>query len=97
MFRITQEAMNNVAKYSRASLVSLSLNGEGKRIELAITDNGMGFNVEETLAKGRSRRGLGLESMRERTELSGGSFAIQSAQGQGTVIRASWLAGPDYS
>ena len=90
IFRITQEAMNNAAKYSKANLLSLSLNGEGKKIELAITDNGIGFNVEEMLAKERSRRGLGLESMRERTELSGGSFTIQSAQGQGTVIRASW-------
>jgi two-component system NarL family sensor kinase len=51
IFRITQEAMNNAAKHSRANLLSLSLNGEGKNIELAITDNGMGFNVEETLAK----------------------------------------------
>jgi PAS domain S-box-containing protein len=90
IFRIAQEAMNNVAKYSKANLISLSLKGEGKNIELAITDNGIGFNVEEMLAKERSRRGLGLESMRERAELSGGSFAIESAQGQGTVIRASW-------
>jgi signal transduction histidine kinase len=43
--------MNNAAKHSRANLLSLSLNGEGKNIELAITDNGMGFNVEEMLAK----------------------------------------------
>jgi len=97
IFRITQEAMNNVAKYSRANLLSLSLNGEGKNIELAITDNGIGFNVEEMLAKERSRRGMGLESMRERAELSGGSFTIQSAQGKGTVIRASWPAPPQYS
>ena len=97
IFRITQEAMNNVAKYSRADLVSLSLNEEGKRIELAITDNGIGFDVEEMLARKRFRRGLGLESMRERTEISGGSFTIQSAQGQGTVIRASWLPRPQYT
>ena len=97
IFRITQETMNNVAKYSRANLISLSLNGDGKKIELAIADNGMGFNVKEMLAKERSRRGLGLESMRERAELSGGSFTIQSAQGQGTVIRASWPALPQYS
>ena len=52
--------------------VSLSLNGEGKNIELAITDNGKGFTVEGMLTKEGSRRGLGLESMRERRELSGG-------------------------
>jgi len=92
IFRITQEAMNNIAKHARANLISLSLNGEGKKIELAITDNGMGFNMEETLTKERSRRGFGLESMKERTELSGGSFTIQSARGKGTVIRVSWPA-----
>jgi signal transduction histidine kinase len=90
IFRITQEAMTNIAKHARASLISLSLNGEGQKIELAIADNGTGFNVEETLTKERSRRGLGLESMRERTELSGGSFAIESAEGEGTTVRASW-------
>ena len=94
IFRITQEAMNNVAKHSKANLISLSLNGEGKKIELAIIDDGVGFNLEEMLTKERSSRGLGLESMRERTELSGGSFTIQSAQGQGTVIQASWPAKP---
>ena len=97
IFRIVQEAMNNAAKHSRADLLSISLNGEGKKIELVITDNGMGFNMEEMLARERARRGLGLESMRERTELSGGSFTIQSAQGKGTVIRASWPAGSQYS
>lgn len=90
IFRITQEALNNAAKHSKANLLSLSLNGESKNIELVITDNGAGFDVEGMLAKERSRRGLGLENMKERAVLSGGSFTIQSAQGQGTVIRASW-------
>jgi len=97
IFRIVQEAMNNVAKYSRADLLSLSLNGEGKRIELAIADNGGGFDVKEILTQESVRRGLGLESMRERTELSGGSFMIESAKGQGTVIRASWPVGSSYN
>jgi len=97
IFRIVQEAMNNVAKYSKAGLLSLSLNGEGKRIELAIADNGGGFDVEEIFTQERVRRGLGLESMRERTELSGGAFMIRSAKGQGTVIRASWPVGSPYN
>jgi signal transduction histidine kinase len=57
---------------------------------LEIKDNGTGFDVEEVLTRERSGRGLGLESMRERTELSGGSFRIESAAGKGTTIRASW-------
>jgi PAS domain S-box-containing protein len=90
IFRITQEAMNNIAKHSKADLIILSLKGEGKRIELTIQDNGMGFDVEGMLSRGRSQRGLGLESMRERVELSGGAFTIESTHGQGTLIRASW-------
>ena len=92
IFRVAQEAMSNIARHSRASLVSLSLNGEGKNIELAIEDNGAGFDVKETLGLGRSKRGFGLESMRERVELSGGSFAVESARAKGTTIRASWPA-----
>jgi signal transduction histidine kinase len=90
IFRITQEAMNNAAKHGKPRLISLSLNGEGKTIELVIKDNGTGFDIEEMLAKKRSSQGLGLESMRERTELSGGSFIIESARDKGTVIRTSW-------
>jgi len=54
------------------------------KIELMIEDNGMGFDLET------SKRGLGLTSMRERTELSGGAFVIESTTGKGTTIRASW-------
>jgi len=54
------------------------------RIELVIQDNGIGFDMETI------KKGLGLGSMRERAELSGGSFDIEPVKGKGTVIRASW-------
>jgi signal transduction histidine kinase len=85
IFRILQEALNNVAKHSKASLVRMSLTKAGKEIDLTILDNGEGFDV-----KGTPRHGLGLVSMRERAELSGGSFSIESSRGKGTTIRASW-------
>jgi signal transduction histidine kinase len=85
-----QEAMNNIAKHSKADLVRLSLRKTDSVIELDIEDNGLGFNLEEALSVESSRRGLGLSSMKERTELSGGSFAIQSVIGAGTTVRASW-------
>jgi PAS domain S-box-containing protein len=90
IYRLTQEAMNNIVKHSQADLVRLSLRKKENKIELAIKDNGMGFDLEEILSSERSKRGLGLNSMRERTELSGGTFAIESTKGKGTVIRASW-------
>jgi signal transduction histidine kinase len=86
IYRILQEAMNNVAKHSRADLVSISLvRKKDDRVELVIEDNGIGFDVESF------KKGLGLGSMRERAELSGGSFDIESVRGKGTVIWASWL------
>ena len=90
IYRISQEALNNVAKHSKADLVTLSLRKIGDPIELAIQDNGQGFDVEQTLSKESHKRGLGLSSMRERVELTGGSFSIESNKGVGTVIRATW-------
>lgn len=90
IFRICQEALNNVAKHSKATLVNLSLQKFDKRIELSIEDNGKGFNSGEKTPEEHSRKGLGLVSMRERAELSGGFFNIESTRGKGTVICAWW-------
>jgi signal transduction histidine kinase len=90
VFRVTQEAMNNITKHSKADLVRLRLRKIDGAIELILQDNGQGFNLENVLNSESTGPGLGLRSMRERTEFSGGSFTIQSAEGKGTIIRASW-------
>jgi len=90
IYRVMQEALNNIAKHSKADLVYLSLRKKENKIELTIKDTGMGFDLEEILSPERSKRGLGLNSMRERTELSGGTFVIESTAGKGTTIRAEW-------
>jgi len=90
VYRIVQEALNNVAKHSKADRVQLFLKQRGRMIELAIQDNGRGFDPDEMLSVESSQRGLGLISMRERTELSGGSFSIESGGETGTVVRARW-------
>ena len=95
IFRVTQEGMNNIAKHSKADLVHLSLRKMDGRIELVLEDNGQGFDLKKVLGSESTKRGLGLTSMRERTELSGGSFAIESAEGKGTTIRASWPLGEE--
>ncbi len=79
-----------MAKHSKADLVRLSLSKTGRTVELAIGDNGVGFDVREALTVEAVRRGLGLSSMKERSELSGGSFAIESVKGKGTIVRALW-------
>ncbi len=89
-FRVTQEAMNNIAKHSKADTVHLFLRKIDDRLELVLEDNGRGFDLQKVLGSGSTRRGLGLSSMRERTEFSGGSFWIESTEGKGTAIRAWW-------
>jgi signal transduction histidine kinase len=84
IFRVLQEALNNFAKHGKGDRVEVSLSKSEGTFSFVIRDNGQGFDVE------RAEKGLGLESMRERVELSGGEFQIESVLGQGTTIRAIW-------
>ena len=91
IFRVTQEALNNIAKHSQANLVRLSLRRiAGNKIEFTITDDGIGFDLNHISSGVQFGRGLGLDNMRERTELSNGSFTIESNLGAGTTVRAIW-------
>jgi len=90
IFRVLQEALNNIAKHSKANEVRLVLRRADGVIQLGIRDNGQGFDPAEVNYHRDTSRGLGLESMRERVELSGGSFSIETSKGAGTLIRASW-------
>jgi PAS domain S-box-containing protein len=90
IYRVLQEAMNNAARHSRADELSVSLKEEDGHLHLAIRDNGVGFDPEKPPAQEGTDRGLGLASMKERTELSGGRFAVDSRPGAGTTIIASW-------
>lgn len=90
IYRISQEALNNIAKHSKANLVKFLLQRTDNAIELVIEDDGVGFDPEEALARDDLSRGLGLTSMKERAELSGGSFLVRSVIKRGTSIRALW-------
>ncbi len=91
IFRVMQEAMNNIVKHSKANIINVTLGKADQGIQLDVRDNGQGFKAEEILLRSPSTRGLGLDGMRERTELAGGSFRIESSE-SGTAIRASWPA-----
>jgi signal transduction histidine kinase len=83
LFRIVQEALRNVAKHSGASEVKVELSGIDDRLELSVSDFGVGFDPES--AKGRG--GLGLLSISERLRLIGGDLAVESEPSHGTRIR----------
>ena len=90
VYRILQEAMNNVAKHSQAESVRISLKNVDGAIVLSIADDGQGFDPQIMQSKAAAMKGLGLASMRERAEFSGGVFSVASAPGMGTTIEASW-------
>lgn len=90
IYRVCQEAFNNVAKHSSATSVCLTLKKQDNGIDLAIEDNGQGFSPQDLLAQRGETVGMGLSSMKERSEITGGTFSIQSSQNMGTTISVSW-------
>ncbi len=85
LFRVAQEALTNVARHAQASQVEISIEKLPSGICLKITDNGKSFNVGRALQITSSKR-LGLLGMRERLEMVGGSFEIESTPGKGTTV-----------
>lgn len=88
IYKILQEALKNVVSYSKADLIDLFLAKGDIAIELTVRDNGQGFDMEKEALVG-SGLSLSLDSMRGRAEIAGGSCAIESVIGKGTIIRAS--------
>jgi PAS domain S-box-containing protein len=85
LYRILQNALENVEKHSRARHVTVSLR-QRAFIQLTINDDGIGFDPEHHAAKRKGKGGLGLLSMRERATYVGGTFKIKSVHGAGTKI-----------
>lgn len=88
--RIIQEALNNIAKHSGADTIHLSLKRNETCLELIVADNGRGFHLQRTQSQHYPSGGMGLDGMRERAELYGGTFRIDSEEGKGCVLRALW-------
>lgn len=84
VYRIAQEALNNVAKHSRASEATLLMEQNTQFLVLIVEDNGTGF--EQANGKGRRTKGLGLVGMRERAILIGAELEIESTPGNGTSV-----------
>jgi signal transduction histidine kinase len=87
LYRVAQEALTNVIRHAQATQVDVGITKLPGVIRLEIGDNGKSFAVEKTLLARNNKR-LGLVGMRERIEMIGGSLAIISAPGEGTIVRA---------
>ena len=92
LYRVAQEALTNVARHAQASRVDVIIRKEENFIRMEIKDDGRSFRVEPVLLAGGTRR-LGLLGMRERVEMVGGCFEIESVPGKGTSIIARVPAG----
>jgi PAS domain S-box-containing protein len=88
-FRIAQEALANAARHAGASEVKLQLKLAGNDLELTVSDNGAGFDLERCRSPEERKRHVGLVTMAERASLVGGNLEIDTAPGRGTRIRAS--------
>lgn len=92
ILRIVQEATNNALKHARAQKIKVCLSRAGGSLELSIEDDGQGFDPVADVSSGDISDGLGLRSMKERAELSGGDYKLRSAPGHGTCIHVRWPA-----
>jgi signal transduction histidine kinase len=86
LLRTLQEALSNATRHGKGAAVRVELNGSGDRLRLRVSDKGPGF---DTRLAPRSD-GLGLAGMRERAELLGGAFEVESTIGVGTTVEACW-------
>jgi len=80
-YRIIQEQLNNILKYSKASIASVNLDHDDEGYRLVISDNGVGFNTNSEL------KGIGLRNIASRAELHSGHMEIISTQGNGCTIK----------
>ena len=86
LYRIVQEAMNNVYKHAAAKCVSVSVSRRGQQVLLIVEDDGKGFDGEQLALDGELTR-IGIAGMRERAAIVGGELTIDSRPGFGTTVR----------
>jgi signal transduction histidine kinase len=90
LYRVVQEALNNIARHALASKVEIYFNSDASQIELTIQDDGMGFDPTDV-----STNHLGLSIMKDRVEKIGGTIETISQKGAGTLIKVNWIAPAD--
>jgi signal transduction histidine kinase len=86
LYRICQEALNNIAKHAKAGKVEIDVHHTSAGMELHICDNGSGFRISDLKPSGH----FGLSMMRERAEAVGAVLKIDSRPGKGTEITIRW-------
>ncbi|MFC6673006.1 cache domain-containing protein [Marinobacterium aestuariivivens] len=91
LYRVVQEALTNIQKHADASRLQVRCRYQGGLLRLQLQDNGCGFDPKNL----KKQAGIGLRNMRDRLELLGGEFELDSAPGEGTRIRVALPGGGD--
>jgi signal transduction histidine kinase len=86
LFRVCQEAINNIAKHSLATQVSVVIKRQDGSVNFCIKDNGVGFDLDQFSQEDLSEKGMGVASMGERLRMIGAHLTILSQTGIGTEI-----------
>jgi two-component system sensor histidine kinase DegS len=85
LYRVIQESVQNTIKHAKANKITVSVDINSDRVTISVKDNGIGFDYEAYLKEPRADS-YGLQGMKERVEILGGSLSIRSLQGKGTEI-----------
>jgi two-component system sensor histidine kinase DegS len=94
VYRITQETLHNIRKHAMANKVNLRLQFLENRLTVEIRDDGKGFDLNQTLNSAISVGHMGILGMKQRAEMLGGNFSIQTNEGAGTKIIFSFSVPP---
>lgn len=86
IYRIFQEALNNIRKHAMAHHVCVAISKDDINVCITIEDNGKGFDLDEVWTRHVAQRGLGISSLEERTRMLGGVFGLKTNEGQGTCL-----------
>jgi signal transduction histidine kinase len=89
LFRVAQEALNNIARHGCARNVALRLHARDGQVQLLVVDDGVGCDPERAFARAARGETTGLAAMRERVQLFGGELRLLSSPGEGTQLRVS--------
>ena len=86
IYRIFQEALNNIRKHAQARHVRVTINKEDNQVCIAIEDDGKGFDLDEVSRRNAAKRGLGIASLEERARMLGGTLDLKTEKGKGTRL-----------
>ncbi len=94
LYRVVQEGLSNVARHAAARLVTVKLGWQAPCLILTLHDDGQGFAVPAHFHDLATQGHFGLMGMRERVNLIGGDWLVESTPGQGTTVRVAWQSRP---